>query len=526
MSPLLALALFAPAQAADVLWYTGNGGYSDATAQLEAALVAQGSSGMDHETAWPASLSGYALVFLAAPTVAFSPTQVADLQAFLGRGATLVVMGENFDVSTEISDALNPLLLDLGLFSTYQTDKIDPGCLQTAPLLDPDHELAAGLSSSGPEYACTTDLLVDPDAATEVLGGASGQVVLAVEGQVVLTTDINLFTDSCTWNADNAVLVENLYAGLCTDTKDVDADGFVDARCGGEDCDDKDPDSFPGAPELCDGVDQDCDGLLPVDEADADEDGLFACGDCDDADPAVGAPATWYQDLDGDGDGTLLGTTEACTWPEGFSANSSDCDDADPTRHQGALEICDGDDEDCDGQVDEEDAVDAPTWVADEDGDGYGADGETVVACEGPSGWVEEAGDCDDAQAEIHPDAPERCDGVDEDCDGLVDEEAMDAATWYPDADGDGYGDPDGAWADCVGEGGIENGEDCDDTNAESFPGSVGYDLDCTARSEAESPIEAEEGCACASSSRPGGGLAALALGLLAISWRRRSRSG
>ena len=67
---------------------------------------------------------------------------------------------------------------------------------------------------------------------------------------------------------------------------DLDGDGFRDADCGGDDCDDSDPDIYPGAPEACDGKDSDCNGVIPADEADADGDGWMICdGDCDDANP-------------------------------------------------------------------------------------------------------------------------------------------------------------------------------------------------------------------------------------------------
>ncbi|MFN7144089.1 MAG: polysaccharide lyase family 7 protein [Myxococcota bacterium] len=88
-----------------------------------------------------------------------------------------------------------------------------------------------------------------------------------------------------------------------------------------------------------------------------------------------------------------------------------------------AAETCDGIDNDCDGAVDEE-AADASIWHEDADGDGHGAPGSSVVACEAPAGTVADAADCDDADADVHPDAAEACDGVDDDCDGAVDDGA------------------------------------------------------------------------------------------------------
>ena len=168
---------------------------------------------------------------------------------------------------------------------------------------------------------------------------------------------------------------------------------------------------------------------------------------------------------------------------DGVTEAEGDCDDEDRERRPGRGESCDGKDNDCDGEVDEDDALDATTWYQDLDGDGYGF-GERA-ACTAPAGFVAEGGDCQDQDAAIHPGAEEVCNGVDDDCDGAADGGSADATTWYRDADGDGFGDEgDQAEACEAAPGYIAVGGDCDDTSAEAWPGHSevcgdGLDNDC-----------------------------------------------
>ena len=156
--------------------------------------------------------------------------------------------------------------------------------------------------------------------------------------------------------------------------------------------------------------------------------------------------------LDEDGDGVLA---------------AEDCDDSNPAIYPEAEEICDGLDNDCDGEVDL-DAVDAPAWYPDVDGDGFGDAALPTEQCQAPEGLIAEGSDCDDGEAEISPDALEYCDGVDNNCDGSVDEDsAEDTTTYYRDADGDGYGVKDEAVQACdVPSGFVEIEGDCDDDDA------------------------------------------------------------
>jgi hypothetical protein len=221
--------------------------------------------------------------------------------------------------------------------------------------------------------------------------------------------------------------------------RDDDGDGV--SPCAG-DCDDGDATIAPGLPEQCDPVDQDCDG--GDGQQDQDGDGVLGCeGDCDDLDPLrfPGAPETCEDAADLDCDG-LAPPDDA----DGDGAlNCEDCQPWVATVLPGAAETCDGLDTDCDGSlpVDEQD-VDQDGWRACEEGG--------------------RAADCDDLDPLIHPFRFEDCgNGLDDDCDGLVDNDA--------DADGDGV-------RSCEG--------DCDDGDATVFPGAGelcdGLDNDCDGR--------------------------------------------
>jgi len=248
----------------------------------------------------------------------------------------------------------------------------------------------------------------------------------------------------------------------------VDADG--DGVPEGEDCDDADAAVFPGADELCDGIDNDCDGW--VDEGDA-----------------VDA-TTWYEDADADGYGDADSAAIACEAPSGWTDDDTDCDDADAAVYPGADELCDGVDNDCDGEVDESDAVDASTVYIDADGDGYGdLEDPGTPCCACPSGYVSDNADCDDSDAAVYPGADEYCDGVDSDCDGTTDDgDELDTIDQYEDLDSDGYGGAfAGSWC-AIGSSYLLDSTDCDDSDAAVYPGADEYcnsvDDDCDGASD------------------------------------------
>ncbi len=114
----------------------------------------------------------------------------------------------------------------------------------------------------------------------------------------------------------------------------------------------------------------------------------------------------------------------------------TDCDDRDAATFPGADETCNGVDDDCDGEADE-DAVDVSTFYADTDGDGHGDAADPVEACVAPEGYVETGDDCDDGSAAVSPSAEESCNDTDDDCDGAVDE-ALDCDGGAGDGGGSG----------------------------------------------------------------------------------------
>jgi hypothetical protein len=178
-----------------------------------------------------------------------------------------------------------------------------------------------------------------------------------------------------------------------------------------------------------------------------------------------------YVDRDDDGD------------PHVAYEGGTDCDDDDPERNRTLEERCgDGVDNDCDGQVDEDGDGALPTF-RDADGDGYGR-GAAIPRCDLVEGWSLLDGDCDDAADDVHPDATETCgDGVDDDCDGLVDNGDPNTP-WFLDDDGDGYGGDAGPLQCQAVPGHALARDDCDDADPDVHPGAVdvrydGVDADC-----------------------------------------------
>ncbi len=194
---------------------------------------------------------------------------------------------------------------------------------------------------------------------------------------------------------DLAIVTNKLFPEEEEQCTDEDNDGFAveGGACGPVDCNDNDPDIYPGAEEICDGLDNDCDGQV-------DEDGV-----CD--------PSCTDDDQDGYN-------------AEGGACGPVDCDDSNPFVNPGMSETCDGLDNDCDGQVDEGGVCSDITYHCDVDEDGFNS-ASPSGSCDSfgcvPAGCTTFPGDdCNDNDPDIYPGAEEICDGLDNDCDGQVDE--------------------------------------------------------------------------------------------------------
>lgn len=303
---------------------------------------------------------------------------------------------------------------------------------------------------------------------------------------------------------------------------DADGDGIDSVGCGGSDCDDTDETRFPGAIELCDAShDEDCDPATVGVDRDGDDFSSVdccngtSCGlDCDDTLRGVFPGATetcngrdddcdgetdegvlrmFFPDLDGDGFGDRDATpTLACQPPTADHVEDArDCDDDEVLANPSTSEGCDGIDNDCDGDTDEAGSV---RWYRDSDGDTFGDanDFVDVVGCAPQAGRVLSSTDCDDSVDETHPGADEACDRTDSDCSYVPDRGGEDPGE---DRDQDGH-----ASMGSLCTGGFP-ADDCDDNDADAFPGNAerctGHDQDCDGETDEGGAAFCGVGMAC-----------------------------
>ncbi|MEC7522191.1 MAG: putative metal-binding motif-containing protein [Myxococcota bacterium] len=332
------------------------------------------------------------------------------------------------------------------------------------PMMMPDGGIPPDLPDSGTPTCPTPDTWYrDWDADGYGDPAASVESCDPVEGFVTNADDCNDTCDTCWTGASETCDMRDNDCDGTTDEGvtttfylDADGDGRGDpARTtdacavptghvsNGDDCDDGCDTCWTGAIETCDLRDNDCNGS--VDE---------------------GVTATFYRDGDGDGHGDPAMTSTGCTAPSGFVTSDTDCDDTCAACYPGNSETCDGEDNDCNGSVDE---GLLHTYYRDADGDGHGDAAGSTTACTAPSGYVSSDDDCDDTCAACYPGNPETCDGEDNDCDVSVDEGVL--LTFFRDADGDGWGASSPTTEACTRPSGYaERDGDCNDACATCRP--------------------------------------------------------
>lgn len=376
----------------------------------------------------------------------------------------------------------------------------------------------------------TPDLIVTACAASPGLASDAGDCNDANPSVYSGAAEVcNGADDNCDGTADEGLPVLDYYPD--TDNDGFGAAGVAIPSCvaligfatNADDCNDTNPASNPAAAEVCNNADEDCDGA--IDEGlsstwypDGDGDGegsgtggVTTCAppggyapnntDCDDGNAAIhhgvaelcngvddncdanvdeGITFTYYRDADGDGRGSPSVTTRGCSLPSGYVNNPSDCNDANPAVYQGAPELCNGVDDNCNATADEGVSF---LFFRDGDADSYGTASSTVQACSLPVGYSPNPADCDDANAAVNPGVPEVCNGIDDNCIGGVDEGVT--GWYYPDTDGDGYGDYSLPTAACTAPSGyLTDKGDCNDRDAAIHNGATeilgdGIDQNC-----------------------------------------------
>ena len=232
--------------------------------------------------------------------------------------------------------------------------------------------------------------------------------------------------------------------------KDEDNDGYLNYV----DCDDTNPNVNPGLPETCDGLDNDCNQFV--------DDGLQVF--------------TYYLDADADGYGDAGVPLDTCLQaaPAGYVTNQTDCRDDMGNINPGTAEICDEIDNNCSGFID--DGIPTYLYFLDFDSDGYGDSNFFVDTCllAPPPGYCSNDLDCDDLSGDFNPDIAETCDGLDNNCDGRIDE-GLTNYVYYVDVDGDNFGNKNIRMDTCQSfapNGWVENSLDCNDDDANINPDS------------------------------------------------------
>ncbi len=408
MRYLLPLAILVPgtavaqdAEPTEIFWYYGHNGEPPGQAFIT-YMTNQFNATVTESDSWPAASdwSDFRLVVLGRPKEPYSAEMIADLQAHIDDYGMLVIAADNNEAGDEVISTANAILAALRPDPT-DPDTIGLGMQLVDPSL-PEASYTATDNDGNPICDTMNITAVSPffqiPPSIESIGNISGTTsngaqilvsdtyningisttfrVAARNGLVLLTADFSFWGGDSCGQAAREALWENLWEIYC----DRDEDDIIASVCGGFDCND-----FDGAGHA-----------------------TFA-----------------YADLDGDGFG---GSRGSCG-PDATDSNT-DCDDDNPMVNPAAEEVCDGLDNDCDTYVDalDDDLIDGQSYYPDQDGDGFGRDGNPTVACENPdpTAWSTLNTDCDDGDPTIFPGAEEVCDNdEDDDCDGEIDESCV-----------------------------------------------------------------------------------------------------
>lgn len=296
-----------------------------------------------------------------------------------------------------------------------QADDADPSTIgKTTYYPDLDHDGYGSSASSGSGF-CTAPAWYTMDHSD------CNDVNPNINPGVQEICDANNIDENCNGLADNN---DQNAVGKITYYVDADHDNFGSSSAQGilycdppawystsnTDCNDNNPSIKPTAQEICDpnNIDENCNGLA------------------DDADVYALGKSTYYLDADLDGYGDASGNAmQYCDPPANVVSNNNDCNDTLSTAYPRAQEICNMLDDDCDGEIDENLGT---YFFADEDNDGYGNANAMVYSCFAPPGYVADNTDCNDANSAMHPGASDICDGIDNNCNYSIDENAITVA--------------------------------------------------------------------------------------------------
>jgi hypothetical protein len=288
---------------------------------------------------------------------------------------------------------------------------------------------------------------------TSAISGATSASYTATMSGSYTVTVTNAATCSSTSTAVDVTTIANVDYFA-----DADGDGFGDATtlistCAqpqgyvsdNTDCDDNDATVNTAATEVCNHIDDDCNGLI--------DDGITF--------------NTYYADNDGDSFGDANNSIDECAQPSGYVTNNTDCNDNNVNQNAASAEICNGEDDDCDGTIDN--GLVFLDYYADGDGDGFGSGDVTSSCVDLGAGYTDNSTDCDDANGGVYPGAEELCNSIDDNCDGQTDDGTL--TVFFIDNDGDTYGNPSVSILACIQpDGYTPDDNDCNDNDANINP--------------------------------------------------------